>query len=592
MLPSCHGAATTGAGTSLTGVPDLDYFVSHWVQKSGTMEDLYQLPVPERTRMVRSAQRLQQRQELRAGVEAYLAGCIRRYHDQRAPYARVEAPATPLHTENQLNSPVRSSFVNVSPISEARSVIASPCAARPMEPPAEEIGSPMVVPVAPPQWHGNAMALREDIGSLCRCIGEQVGSAANAALATLPPKVQYGLCIAALVSENAVRDLDAFLLAGVRVLQMGFAPNRPPSADLSPPPQAKRDVVVLALGFGFGAIPVAMRCVTRAMTRKYPEWPLIVSEMHLAPPDSLSQELDARMQDLAPWPLYVHQVGADMKKAAHDRESDWASSPRSFVILACINDEEPDLEGIGLDLQTTLSSRASMHDIAVMMFHRGTSAAVADACEKALGEGMQVSAEVFGSSTRPWIMHRSHGSGPLQHLAPPSPVELPLGVRLMPLEARSTEPGAHYLPSPQDMKRISDDLVFEPTGVWSHADTVIRNAMSQQVGDGPVTLLSRGTILAQHGWARMPQEGKLEEIRVCYGSINVATGAPMSATTPGAEACGRRKYCRYCEEVYAVTEATVHGRLLVDSVLTLLCDAWGPRAVGRTGMGGGVGAAA
>ncbi len=292
------------AMSSCTGRPEADTWVAQWIQSNQVIGALMQLPLSERQSIVRNVRHAHANGQIRAGIDAYVMGCVRRYSNQSSPYRPpgVEVVMLPGPAARPLGgspgvrlasgSPsVRSNSAGAS--ERSRSVPSSQCESEreaanllaQFDETLEFHSRPDLSPPLP-DWVRAAFAAHPNRGQVVQHFAGSLGPEATAALRSLHPQWQHCIAAAAMLSARAWGDMDAIVLGQVNVHQRLQSGAQSAAASAAPAPPSTK-LVVVSIGVGLGVVPLATQAAARAIETKYGAV-LQVMEIHELSPDSLS----------------------------------------------------------------------------------------------------------------------------------------------------------------------------------------------------------------------------------------------------------------------------------------------------------------
>lgn len=488
--PPSHrsGAASRG----LTGRPALDAFLTQWVLDNQILSDLMQVPLTERVRIAVAAEKAMRERKLRAGVDTYVAGCIRRAHACRAPYAvspgsasdraqtppspaalvgqpldtllpvsRAPSPRQPLSLDERLGEEARL-------MEEALSAIADRI----------ELSPAHSAPPQPPAWARAAFDAQLDRGLLCELVADALSSATVTALAELPPAWQHALSVAATVGEWA--SVDAAILAQVATYWRLKGRGGSGSASSATPRKKLGKVVVVAWNFALAVVPLAVAAAARALEGKYPG-ELVVMELHECAADELSEQMCSAVADRVKFNVYLHPAAVDTKDIFRGRQEQWASDSTCFLLLAAVPAPGCPAAERALEARAYLRQLCPLSSVGMLVFRRRGGSEPPRGSEAALGPATPALPSEYNSPQAAWMLHRSPMPGPLRRVGRPPACALPSGVRVPPL--RGAEGELLTLPPWSEVRRIVEARLFDMEPL-SLRDQEILARMTQEDASG------------------------------------------------------------------------------------------------------------
>ena len=318
-----------------TGRPELDMFVNKWLQDNTVLSQLTRIPLSERIRIVAAAQNAMQQQRLRAGVDTYIAGCIRRYDAACAAYpniASASSPKTsmPVICKSPPKSPARHMVAGLATNfhatighlgkSTAADILTCDISSRASS--SDTQTRPRSPRTPPPSWATEAFALSDNRTELCRSVAARLGEQTSAALASIPPKRQHILSAAAVVIAVAWTDLDAAIQKQIDNFKHFEQTPRMKSMPTTAAQVSSVKLMVLAWGSVLGQVPLAVGAAVRALEGKHSDVKCDV-EVHEIPADALSARCSSLLAERTEYSIYLHTGGAQLKAVIQAQSSRW-----------------------------------------------------------------------------------------------------------------------------------------------------------------------------------------------------------------------------------------------------------------------------
>ena len=307
--------------SSCTDQADADAWLASSVQDSRVIFALMQLPLTERQSIVRNSRRAHERGLIRAGIDAYVMGGVRRYLNHASPYRAPQAElvtmpsfgAVPQGVSPAVSQGVSpaGSTASASPPVESRSVGSSQCdsersaeshLAR-VERSFEIYNHPDFAP-SPPEWVRAAFAAHRDRAQVVQHFAGSLHPEAKAALLSLHPGWQHSIAAAAMLSAAAWDDLDAMVLGQVYMHHRLQCGAQSAAASAAPAPPSSK-LVVMSIGVGLGVVPLATQVAARAIESKYGAV-LQVEEIHEFPTDDLSRGIVNEVSSSLNFDTHLH----------------------------------------------------------------------------------------------------------------------------------------------------------------------------------------------------------------------------------------------------------------------------------------------
>lgn len=518
--------------------------------------------------------------KLRAGVDTYVAGCIRRAHACRAPYAvspgaasdRAQTPPSPAAL-------VGLPLDTLLPVSRASSSRQPQNLEERLEEEARlmedalssiadriELSPAHAAPPQPPAWARAAFDAQLDRGLLCEHVAGALSSAAMTALAELPPAWQHALSVAATVGEWA--SVDAAILAQVATYWRLKGRGGGGSASSATPRQKLRKVVVVAWNFSLAVVPLAVAAAARALEGKYPG-ELVVMELHECAADELSEQMCSAVADRVKFNVYLHPAAVDMKDIFRGRQEQWAADSTCFLLLAAVPSPGCPAAERALEARAFLRQVCPLSSVGMLVFRRGGGSESPRGSEAALGPATPALPSEYKSPQAAWMLHRSPVLGPLRRVARPPAVTLPAGVRVPAL--RGSDGELLTLPPWSEVRRIVEARLFDMEPL-SLRDQELLARMTQEDATGG-RLLERAHLLALHGFAEWPQASLADSVQPCARWINTISGRSVPEGSFAAGKCGALRWCRECQAVCCAADSCVHPIMLIDAIVTVMEDA-------------------
>ncbi len=309
--------------SSCTGKPDTDAWVANWIQDNRVVSALMQLPLPERQSIVRNARHAHAQGQIRAGIDTYVMGCVRRYSNYSIPYRapgveRVTMPAPGARPQGgspavrPASASPQARSISAGPSQRSRSVASS-------QTDSERVADNLLAQFdgtlelnfrpdlspSPPDWVRAAFEAHRNRAQVVQHFARSLGPEAKAALMSLHPQWQHCIAAAAMLSATAWGDMDAIVLGQVNVHQRLQSGAHSAAASAAPPPPSTK-LVVLSIGVGLGVVPLATLAAARAIGAKYGAV-LQVAEIHAFSPDSVSGGIVAEVSSSLNFDTYMHE---------------------------------------------------------------------------------------------------------------------------------------------------------------------------------------------------------------------------------------------------------------------------------------------
>ena len=304
-----------------------------------------QLPLPERQSIVRNARKAHAQGQIRAGIDAYVMGCVRRYGNYASPYRAPPAevvmmPGFGARPQGLSPAVAQGTSPAVQPASasppvRSRSVASSQCDS---ERAAEsllarfdqsfELHNLSDLSPSPPEWVRAAFAAHRDRAQVVQHFAGSLNPEAKAALQTLHPQWQHCIAATAMLSAAAWDDMDSIVLGQVNMHQRLQSGAQSAAASAAPAPPSSK-LVVVSIGVGLGVVPLATQAAARAIGAKYGAV-LQVVEMHEFPPDTLSNGIVNEVSSSLNFDTHLHDAMTNI------RERLWGSAYLASSILGVI----------------------------------------------------------------------------------------------------------------------------------------------------------------------------------------------------------------------------------------------------------------